>query len=286
MDVPVLSRHGVDRRTTDRADEALLDEAWTSPSAKLISLTLDGLTPLRLGALAAEPTSSARPPDAYYLGRESGDHWFAQVVDAPPRGKLAGLRESAEFLDARDAGLFVHAVALMNWHATHTHCPRCGAPTEIRQGGHVRVCPTDGSEHFPRTDPAVIMLITDPVGERALLGRQPAWPSGRYSCLAGFVEPGESAEQAVIRESAEEASVTVTSPRYLGSQPWPFPASLMLAFRCTADPDEVIDVSLDELEDARWFSREEVRAGAASGSMVPGSVSIARGLIDDWLAEG
>lgn len=286
MNTPVLSRSVVDRRSVDRASEELLDEAWASSGAKVFSLTHDGLTPLRFGALAYDRPSGSRPSDVFYLGRHGDDEWFAQVVDSPPRGRLGALRDCAAELDARDAGLLVHAVALSNWHATHTHCPRCGAPTLVRHGGHVRVCSADSSEHFPRTDPAVIMLVTDPAGEQALLGRQSRWQPGLHSCLAGFVEPGESAEQAVIRETFEETGVPVLSLRYMGSQPWPFPASLMLAFRAVADPASPIDVSADELESARWFRREEVREGATTGSMVPPSVSIARCMIDDWLAEG
>jgi NAD+ diphosphatase len=209
--------------------------------------------------------------------------WFAQLAEVLPRGKAAGLRDVADQLEPRDAGLFVQAVALVNWHAKHTHCPRCGAPTDIAQGGHVRRCPQDGSVHFPRTDPAVIMLITDPAGGHALLGRQPSWPERRYSCLAGFVEPGESAERAVIRETFEETAVAVRDLRYVASQPWPFPASLMLGFRAIGDPAEPIDVGQDELADARWFSRAEIEQDA--DLLLPGPVSIARFMIEQWLAE-
>lgn len=285
--VPALSRHAVDRQTGARSDTAL-DAAWASDRARVIPLTADGLVPLRFGAPAsAPPDTPIRPPEAYYLGSDADGEWFALPIApnaAPPRGRLGGLRDIGADLDDRDAGLVTHAVALQNWHLRHTHCPRCGALTETREGGHLRVCTVDGSQHFPRTDPAVIMLITDPDETQALLGRQPSWPAGRYSCLAGFVEAGESAEQAVARESAEEAGIHVTNVRYVASQPWPFPASLMIGYRGTADPTEPIDVSSDELDDARWFPRAEIEDAVARGLLLPPPVSIARHMVDLWLA--
>lgn len=286
---PALSRHAVDRNTVARSDDARLDAAWSSGRARVIPITDDGLVPLRLGAPASAPPDSAtRPPEAFYLGSDSDADWFALPLgpDAPPvRGRLGGLRDLGAVLDDRYAGLVTHAIALLNWHQRHTHCPRCGAVTEPREGGHLRVCTVDGSQHFPRTDPAVIMLITDAAGSQALLGRQPSWPQGRFSCLAGFVEAGESAEQAVIRESAEEAGVRVTDVRYVASQPWPFPASLMLGYRATADPAQPIDLSSQELDDARWFSRAQIAEAVTQGLLLPPPVSIARHLVDRWLDE-
>ncbi len=175
------------------------------------------------------------------------------------------------------------AVALANWHAGHPRCPRCGAPTAPSQAGWSRTCPEDSSQHFPRSDPAVIVLITDD-DDRALLGRRGEWPEGRYSTLAGFVEAGESAEMAVRREMLEEAGVDVDRLDYLGSQPWPFPASLMLGYRArlapgsgVATPDGV------EITELRWFTRDELREVSAAGSVaVPPSISIARRLIEHW----
>ena len=173
--------------------------------------------------------------------------------------RAASLREVGALLGDRDAGLFTHAVALANWHDTHTHCPLDGTPTVPAAAGHSAICPEDGSEHFPRTDPAVIMLVTDP-DDRCLLARNVAWPGRRVSILAGFVDPGESAEQAVVREVAEETGIKVTNVRYLGSQPWPMPRSLMLGFCADAPAGQEITVDHDELAEANWFSRDELLA--------------------------
>jgi NAD+ diphosphatase len=175
-------------------------------------------------------------------------------------------------------------MALDNWHRTHTHCPRCGAPTESEQGGWQRRCVQDGSTHFPRTDPAVIMLVHDGA-DRCLLGRQPTWPEHRFSCLAGFVESGESAEGAVVREVAEEVGVTVTDVSYRSSQPWPFPCSLMLGYRARAT-DERITLPDGEIAEARWLTRQQLRDAMASGDvLLPPPVSIAHQLITEWLEE-
>lgn len=197
----------------------------------------------------------------------------------------AGLRQAGALLGDRDAGLFTHAVALANWHGTHGHCPRCGAPTRLAAAGHLRVCPRDGSEHFPRVDPAVIMLVLDPAG-RCLLARNESWPRKRVSILAGFVEPGESVEQAVVREVREEVGIAVAKLRYLGSQPWPMPQSLMLGFcaRAAADErDRQIRVDADEIAEARWYSRDELSAALAAGEiLLPAPVSIAHQIIEAW----
>ena len=171
-------------------------------------------------------------------------------------------------------------MALANWHDTHTHCPLDGTPTVPDPGGHSTSCPTDGTEHFPRTDPAVIMLVTDP-DDRCLLARNAAWPGRRVSILAGFVEPGESAEQAVVREVAEETGIKVTNVRYLGSQPWPMPRSLMLGFRADAPAGQAITVDHEELAEAHWFSRDELLAAIKAREIaLPPPVSIARHIIE------
>ena len=208
--------------------------------------------------------------------------WLAR---AKPGLRPADLREAAALLNDRDAGLFTHAVALANWHATHTHCPRCGTPTVTVAAGHAQRCPVDGSEHFPRVDPAVIMLVTDP-DDRCLLARNRRWPERRVSILAGFVEPGESAEQAVAREVGEETGITVGRVRYVGSQPWPMPQSLMLGFRASAGGDLEIRVDEEEIAEAHWFSRDELRSALASREiLLPPPVSIAHRLIESWYGE-
>jgi NADH pyrophosphatase NudC (nudix superfamily) len=208
--------------------------------------------------------------------------WLAR---ARPGLRPGGLREAAALLNDRDAGLFTHAVALANWHATHTHCPRCGTPTVTVAAGHAQRCPADGSEHFPRIDPAVIMLVTDP-DDRCLLARNRRWPERRVSILAGFVEPGEAAEQAVAREVEEETGIVVTRVRYVGSQPWPMPQSLMLGFRAAAAGELDLRVDDDEIAEAHWYSREELRrALAAREILLPPPVSIAHRLIESWYGE-
>jgi NAD+ diphosphatase len=216
------------------------------------------------------------------LGADGDDraYWGTVGEDLPRKlgARPMDLRGVGAALDDLDAGLLVSLVALSNWHLTHTHCPRCGQPTRITQAGWSRTCDNDGSQHFPRTDPAVIVLLHDG-GDRALLGRQPSWPAGRYSTIAGFVEAGESAEQAVHREVLEETGVTVDGVIYRGSQPWPFPASLMLGYEARVSGGEVMAAD-QELEDVRWFTRAELRSGA--GAMPP-NASIAYWLISGWL---
>jgi NAD+ diphosphatase len=193
-----------------------------------------------------------------------------------------GLRQVGALLSDRDAGLFTHAVALANWHDSHTHCPRCGTPTVPAPAGHQTTCPNDGTEHFPRVDPAVIMLVTDP-DDRCLLARNATWPERRMSVLAGFVDPGESLENAVAREVHEETAIRVDQIEYLGSQPWPMPRSLMLGFRSVAAGGQTITVDTEEIAEARWFTRAELRAALDAGELgVAPTSSIARRLIEFW----
>jgi NAD+ diphosphatase len=177
-----------------------------------------------------------------------------------------------------ESGLLVTLIALSNWHESHRFCPRCGAETVLTQAGWSRRCPVDESQHFPRTDPAVIVLLHDG-GDRALLGRQPSWPKGRYSTIAGFVEAGESAEQAVHREVREETGVLIDDVIYRASQPWPFPQSLMLGYEARVVGGEVGSGD-DELEDVRWFDREELQRDIQT---LPPNASIAHWLITGWL---
>ena len=205
----------------------------------------------------------------------------AAVPELPTGTELRELRPLAPLLPPDSASLLAYARALGLWKARHRFCGTCGAPNLPARAGHVMRCSREGcgSETFPRLDPAIIVLVTDPSGERALLGRQASWPAGRYSTIAGFVEPGESLEDAVVREVLEETGVAVSNVRYHSSQPWPFPSSIMLGFFASAPPDSPVQVS-GELEDARWFTREQVTSGEA---LAPPTQSISWHLIETWL---
>ena len=209
------------------------------------------------------------------------EEFEAHIAGIPEGAQWAGFREVAATLNPTDTAIFIEASAIANWHATHTHCPRCGTATVPEAGGWVRRCPADGSEHYPRTDPAIIVTVVGPDG-RLLLGGGGPLDARNYSTLAGFVEPGESLEQAVVREIGEEVGVRVTACQYLGSQPWPFPASLMLGFTAsTADTEATPDGV--EVTRARWFSRSELQAAVLGGEIVISSrLSIARALIEHW----
>jgi NAD+ diphosphatase len=200
-------------------------------------------------------------------------------LELPPQASFEELRPLSPFFAGGGAVLLAYARALAIWRARQRYCGACGAPTIPQRAGHSMRCSREGcaQEFFPRLDPAIIVLVTD--GERALLGRQAAWPPGRYSTIAGFVEPGESLEDAVAREVMEETGVPVTGARYDSSQPWPFPASIMIGFRACARPDSPVR-SGGELEDARWFSRAQIQAGAA---LLPPAHSISRRLIGAWM---
>ena len=284
-----LARGTVDRLTEKRSDPDWLDAAWQDPRSRVLVVS-GGRALVRLENEHAELVFGS-PPEApeglrMLLGADAdGVVFFGVNAELPPAEegvRAASLRELGSLLGDRDAGLFTHAVALANWHDTHTHCPLDGTPTVPALGGHSAICPKDGSEHFPRTDPAVIMLVTDP-DDRCLLARNAAWPGRRVSILAGFVDPGESAEQAVVREVAEETGIKVHNVQYLGSQPWPMPRSLMLGFRADAPAGQVIAVDHDELAEAHWFSRDELLAAIKALEIaLPPSVSIARHIIESW----
>ena len=231
--------------------------------------------------LLAPPTDNA-----LLLGLAGGRPLFADDVSdhEPAEGRPAGLREAATELPAEEAALAGYAGSLLAWHRRHRFCANCGAPTEPRDGGHERHCPACDAHHFPRTDPVVIVRVTD-ADSRLLLGRQERWADGRFSLLAGYVEPGETLEEAVRREVLEESGVRLGEVAYLASQPWPFPSSLMLGFSALAADGEPAPGD-GELEEVRWFEREEVeRAARGEGELaLSPPYSIARRLIDAWLA--
>ena len=209
---------------------------------------------------------------------EVGDQAPAQL---PQNASFEELRPLSPLIGGDEAGLLAYARALSIWRARQRYCGVCGAPTIAQRAGHSMCCSKEGcaQEFFPRMDPAIIVLVTD--GERALLGRQATWPQGRYSTIAGFVEPGESLEDAVAREVMEETCVPVTGARYDSSQPWPFPASIMIGFRASAHAGSAVRCSTGELEDARWFTRQEIRAGGAA--LLPTAYSISYRLIATWM---
>jgi NAD+ diphosphatase len=293
-----LSRSAVDRATERRGDAAWLAEAWADPRSRVVVVrdgqalvrTVDGQLELVFVAPADAPEGTR-----FLLGIDAAGVAYFGVssgVELEPSGrsedsdlKPMALRQAGALLSDRDAGLLTHAVALAYWHDTHTHCPRCGTPTVPAPAGHLTTCPADGTEHFPRLDPAVIMLVIDP-DDRLLLARGALWPKGRMSVVAGFVEPGESAEHAVAREVYEETSIVVGQVRYLGSQPWPMPRSLMLGYEARAKGGQQIKVDAEEIGEARWFSRADLREAIDSGELgIAPSSSIARRLIEYWYGE-
>ncbi|MGM0384891.1 MAG: NAD(+) diphosphatase [Actinomycetota bacterium] len=218
-----------------------------------------------------------------HLGRTADG--AARVLAIAPRDKgrdYRDLRRVMADMTPEDRGVAVPAVAIANWHHTHAHCPRCGRPTEVSAAGWVRVCPECGLDHYPRTDPAVIMAVTDDA-DRLLLAHAAHFPAGRYSMVAGYVEPGESLENAVVRETREEVGLDVVEVAYRGSQPWPFPRSLMAAFTARVAGTPVPRVDGVEITDARFFGRPGLVAAVAAGEVtLPGPASVAQALLEDW----
>ena len=289
-----LSRSAIDRDHLARERDGLLDELWADPATRILPI-LDGqallAAPDRLAFL--HPDALPRPAVSVYLGRtiEDADDApagtaivAAQLEDAAHLAEAgwAGLRKVGEQLAARDAGLFTQALAILNWHESHAFSPKTGEATVAEFAGWVRRDPIGGDQVFPRTDPAIIVAVIDSQ-DRILLGSNAMWESNRYSLLAGFVDPGESLEAAVIREIEEESGLRVVDPVYIGSQPWPFPASLMVGFTARLAPDEDPTPRPDgvEIVDLRWFSREELLASLGEVRL-PMRTSIARAIIERW----
>jgi NAD+ diphosphatase len=283
--VPVViafSGAALDRASVERRRPDWLAERRADPRARALLMSERGIWLDGSRLLLAPPSGGA-----VFLGIAGDTPLFADDVSGaePDEGRPAGLREAATELPAAEAPLAAYAGSLLAWHRRHRFCANCGAPTEPRDAGHERHCPACDAHHFPRTDPVVIVRVFDD-RDRLLLGRQSRWPQGRFSLLAGFVEPGETLEEAVRREVAEESGVELGEVSYIASQPWPFPSSLMLGFSALAlggDPAP----GDDELAEVRWFEREEVeRAARGDGELaLSPPYSIARRLIDAWLEQ-
>jgi NAD+ diphosphatase len=291
----------LDRASELRSDEAELNRLWSA--AKIIrvaesKLATDGTSLRFLTAADVEQLIASKiftTGDKYFLGIDSASEVAYFAWDCDEVGLAAGesssegmasLRELGATLDEFHLGISMHAIALSNWHRSHPHCSQCGAETTSTLGGSVRVCVKDQSQHHPRTDSAVIVLVKDK-DDRILLGHQPIWPDGRFSTFAGFLEPGETFEQCVEREVFEESGVKVNEIKYLGSQPWPFPASIMIAFSAVVDNPSTAKADGVEITEVRWFSRDELKSSVADGSLLlPPTISVARKMIAMWFGPG
>jgi NAD+ diphosphatase len=290
-----LSRYEVDRDYLTRERPNLFEELWANGATRVLPvfdgkalLTEDGAA-LRLVRPEELPETEVR----VYLGITTtstpteplGTPVVAALLEsAAPFDDAAwgNLRSIGSKLSDRDAGLLTEALGILNWHLTHSYSPRTGKPTIIEKGGWVRRDPSNQTELYPRTDAAIIVGVVD-ADDRLLLGSNAQWDSNRYSLLAGFVEPGESLEAAVVREIFEESGIRLAEPVYLGSQPWPFPASLMVGFMARVDTERPSTLKPDgtEILDLRWFSREELQASLGD-ILLPGPTSIARAIVEQW----
>ena len=289
----------LDRAMAEREDPERVAQLLADPRARAVAAAADGVL-LDDGAGPAllrvppDPAAPANPDsEPILLGVQDGTALFAtdlEALAAPDRaaltdgGRIASLRDVGAVVSRPEAALAAYVTALLNWHRRHRFCSNCGAATLVREAGYSRRCPRCGAQHFPRTDPVVIMTVEH--DDRLLLGHRTGWPAGRYSVLAGFVSAGEAAEEAVVREVAEESGIVARDPRFVRSQPWPFPSSLMLGFEARSDGGEP-RAHDGELDAVGWFTRAEVEAavqGRHPELLLPPGVSIARFLIDRWLA--
>jgi len=268
----------IDRAGELRTDPAMLDELLKR--AKVLSVGGGKVSANLASAKLVYP--NAQSDENYFLGidRATDTPYFAAHVDESE--DLHSLREIGAALSPLEIGLALHAAALSNWHTSHPMCSKCGAATTSSLGGAVRVCSKCETQHHPRTDSAVIVLVRD-TDDRILLGRQAVWPIGRFSTFAGFLEPGETFEQCVSREVFEESGVSVSQIHYLGSQPWPFPASIMIAFEAVINDPSAARPDGEEIVELRWYSRVQLRAAMEDGSLLlPPIISVARKMIERW----
>lgn len=296
--VPLLSRVGADRSDHLRTDIDAATAGWADAALLRVDsrnqvLIADG----RVVLGPAADVGDTPPDDAVFLGTvEGGQHVWAIRAELPPPSEDAedvhvlDLRRAGQVFDDLSSQLVASATALLNWHDNARFSPVDGTPTKLIKGGWARLNPVTGAEEFPRIDPAVICLVHDG-GDRAVLARQTVWPDRMFSILAGFVEAGESFEACVVREIREEVGLDVSDVRYLGSQPWPFPRSLMIGFHAIGDPDQEFAFNDGEIAEAVWFTRDEIREALSIGDwstatnarlLLPGSISIAREIIESW----
>ena len=290
----------IDRAGELRVNQETLDQLWQRAKILQIAegriaavdtaLTLISAQDVAAHIAAHTFTEGSR----YFLGLDLetkapffawDTEWVGSIDDEVKEVGFSTVREIGSLLSEQELEISLHAMGLSNWHRAHPRCPRCGGATRVDLGGAARTCDADGSQHHPRTDSAVIVLVKDR-SDRILLGHQPIWPEGRFSTFAGFLEPGETFEQCVAREVLEESAVLVTELKYLGSQPWPFPASIMIAFEAVTDNPERAQGDGQEITEVKWFTRAQLMAAAKDGSLLlPPSISVARKMIERWLGE-
>jgi len=300
--VSAINQHTsrIDRAGELRVNQETLDQLWQRAqilqlaegriAAVDTALTLISAQDVAAHIAAHTFTEGSR----YFLGLDLetktpffawDTEWVGTIADEVKQVGFSTVREIGSLLSEQELEISFHAMGLSNWHRAHPRCPRCGGATRVDLGGAARTCDADGSQHHPRTDSAVIVLVKDR-SDRILLGHQPIWPEGRFSTFAGFLEPGETFEHCVAREVLEESAVVVTELKYLGSQPWPFPASIMIAFEAVTDNPERAQGDGQEVTEVKWFTRAELMAAAKDGSLLlPPSISVARKMIERWLGE-
>jgi len=300
--VSAINQHTsrIDRAGELRVNQETLDQLWQRAKILQIAegriaavdtaLTLISAQDVAAHIAAHTFTEGSR----YFLGLDLetkapffawDTEWVGTIADEVKEVGFSTVREIGSLLSEQELEISLHAMGLSNWHRAHPRCPRCGGATRVDLGGAARTCDADGSQHHPRTDSAVIVLVKDR-SDRILLGHQPIWPEGRFSTFAGFLEPGETFEQCVAREVLEESAVVVTELKYLGSQPWPFPASIMISFEAVTDNPEWAQGDGQEITEVKWFTRAQLMAAAKDGSLLlPPSISVARKMIERWLGE-